>query len=257
LEALTLPKGASTELATVVHSFNGLVDEVQQADARKLQMLAGLSHDLRTPLTRLRLRLETELESQLTPRSSEALQADLSAMQTIVNQFMAYVHGNSRAGLGAPDEVEPGVRRALVAYGDEVCAFDVRGDASQLKLPDLALSRIVTNLVGNAQSYGRSPIEVALAPAASMPELAAYAPRADEWALAVFDGGEGMTPEQFEHALQPFVRLDESTGGSGHCGLGLAIVHQLAHQLGGQLLRCNPHPSATQRFGIAFVWKAQ
>jgi two-component system, OmpR family, osmolarity sensor histidine kinase EnvZ len=167
---------------------------------------------------------------------------------------MAYVQGNSRAGLGAHDEVEPQIRRVLADYADVVCGFDVRGDVSRLTLPDVALSRIATNLIDNARSYGQAPIEVMLAPAGDLTELNAAKPQANDWALIVYDQGEGMTPEQFARALQPFVRLDESTGGSGHCGLGLAIVDQLAHQLHGRLALCDTRLHAARRFGIAFIW---
>ena len=91
------------------------------------------------------------------------------------------------------------------------------------KAPDLAIQRLLTNLIDNALAHGGSPVQVELTQ------------RGTQAVLTVYDHGAGMTDEQFVRAQEPFVRLRQSPGELGHCGLGLAIVAQIVRQLGAQL----------------------
>jgi two-component system, OmpR family, osmolarity sensor histidine kinase EnvZ len=241
IQPLPQPKHAAREVRAMVQAFNQLVDEVKSADARKMQMLAGLSHDLRTPLTRLRLRAETRFEEP----DAEAYEQDISAMQKMIDQFMAYVHGNARGRLGELQHVTEQIIQVLQNYSDEECSAQLLLDDSELKLPETAFKRLLTNLIDNALAYGGAPVRLVLVQKNDPLQATA--------ALTVYDQGAGMSAREFEQALQPFVRLSESNE-VGHSGLGLAIVAQIADQFGGNLQVVS---QTDQLFGIEFSWPIQ
>ncbi|MBZ8141639.1 hypothetical protein CLD22_17245 [Rubrivivax gelatinosus] len=209
----------SDELRSLAASFNSLVRAVEAGRETRQNLLAGLSHDLRTPLARLRLRAETQCE----PAVGDALAADLGALERIIDQFLAYVQLERADAVGrdAPlaRSVE-GVVQRHVAHGDAVEAVIEPLDWT---MPDLPVQRLLGNLIDNAFAYGRPPVRVEL--------LAAEGGAV----LRVLDQGHGMSEAEFELAQQPFVRLSPARGGEGHCGLGLAIVAQIVQQWGGEL----------------------
>jgi len=210
---------ASDELRALVRAFNGLVQAVEAGGATRQQLLAGVSHDLRTPLARLRLRAETQCE----PPLADLMLADLQSLERIVDQFLAYVQGDrgQRIGRDVPlAAAVAGVVRRYAAQGDPVSAQLADTDQA---VPDLPLQRLLGNLIDNALAYGQAPVCV---------ELVADGTGA---ALRVLDQGLGMSRAEFELAQQPFVRLSPARSELGHCGLGLAIVAQIARQWGGEL----------------------
>ena len=226
LRPLSAGPNPSAELQALVAAFNGLVQQVTQAAQNRQQLLAGVSHDLRTPLARLRLRVETQCE----PPVAEPLTADLHALERIVDQFLAYVQNDAATvPLGEPAPLDASVREAVVrqaALGQPaVVELDnvERPAAGYPALPDLAIHRLLTNLIDNAYAHGAGPVRVTLARIVGGAEL------------RVHDSGPGMSAEEFERARQPFVRLGPARAELGHCGLGLAIVSQLVRQLGAQL----------------------
>jgi two-component system osmolarity sensor histidine kinase EnvZ len=195
-------------------------------------MLAGIAHDLRSPLTRLRLRLA------MRGKEEERNLADLDALERITGQFMAYAA--SRDGETAVEvPLEQLVGEALA--GVEV-PLELQLMPLQRQVQPTALSRAVVNLVDNAMAYGRPPLRVSLREGTDP----------DGFVIRVADCGEGIPPDQWGRALEPFQRLDAARGGSGHCGLGLAIAQQVAVAHGGQLRweRLTPGPSAPQRFAV-------
>ena len=222
---------ASVELQALVRAFNHLARQVAAAGQARQQLLAGVSHDLRTPLARLRLRAETQCE----PEVADALTADLQALERIVDQFLAYVQGDSGLALGTPEPLGDTVRETLRGYAEAGQAVVAQVEPLAASVPDLAVQRLLTNLVDNALVYGGEPVEVSLRATAQGAEL------------RVSDAGRGMSNDDFERAQQPFVRLTRSGNELGHCGLGLAIVAQIAGQLGGEL---RAERDAGGRFGI-------
>ncbi|EGJ10894.1 histidine kinase [Rubrivivax benzoatilyticus JA2 = ATCC BAA-35] len=209
----------SEELRSLAASFNSLVRVAEAGRQTRQNLLAGLSHDLRTPLARLRLRAETQCE----PAVADALVADLGSLERIVDQFLAYVQLERAEAVGraAPlaRSVEDVVRRH-VEHGDPV---EARIAPIDWPVADLAVQRLVGNLVDNALAYGRAPVRV---------ELVEHEGGA---LLRVLDHGHGMSAAEFELARQPFVRLSPARSGQGHCGLGLAIAAEIVRQWGGEL----------------------
>jgi two-component system, OmpR family, osmolarity sensor histidine kinase EnvZ len=239
LHQLPTPARTSRELKTLTDSFNHLVDKVQRADEVKQQMLAGVSHDLRTPLARLRLRIEMECAEPL----ADILCADLHAIERIVSQFLAYVQGNNRAGLGESESITAVVSQVIAGYVlENRPVYSALGDVD-LEVPDLGLQRALRNLIDNALSHGAPPVEVELIQRATKSGA--------EMALTVWDHGAGLTGGEFLRAQLPFVRLGNASVDLGHCGLGLAIVSQIAGQMQAKLEQVR---DGQGRFGISIVW---
>ena len=113
-----------------------------------------------------------------------------------------------------------------------------RCDAIDQSVPDVSIQRAVSNLIDNALHYGRGPVEVELREVAGGAEV------------MVLDHGQGISSEHFERALMPFVRLGDAQASAGKCGLGLAIVAQIAAQVQGRVLH---HPFDGRRGGIGLL----
>lgn len=240
LRPLAADPRASTEIQALVTAFNELVHANAMAASLRQQLLAGVSHDLRTPLTRLRLRIETQCE----PPLSDALGADLLALQHIVDQFLAYVQGDTGLRLGAEQPVAAvvaDIAERHAAQGLAVAAeVQLAADDDGPRWPEVAARRLIENLVGNALAHGGAPVVIRLEAAGG------------DWLLSVQDAGPGMAPDAFERARQPFVRLNDTRSELGHCGLGLAIVDQLAQQLGA-VLQVRPKAGNTC-FAVLVRW---
>jgi two-component system osmolarity sensor histidine kinase EnvZ len=220
------------ELRDLIGSFNDMMRRLNEAGDDQAVMLAGVAHDLKAPLTRLKLRA-----SVLVAESERAgLIRDVDSLTNIVQQFLEFA-GQS-ADAGPPVEVDEFLREQFSA-GDT--AGDVSSDSTEdaplftldlragpsFALPRTLLDRLVTNLVDNALEHGMPPVNIATA-------------RGDRhWVISVRDHGPGIPDDRIAAAMKPFVRLDAARGGEGHCGLGLAIVARLAHDRGGRCHVCN------------------
>ncbi len=207
------------ELRQLTHGFNQMVQEVSRTEHDRAVMLAGVAHDLKTPLARLRLRAEMMEEAKV----RDGVVRDVDSMTHIVDQFLVFAHGG--VDRSEPVEVDEQCERIARSYrAASTGAPSVQTALAAgpgFRLPAATLDRILSNLLENAYAYGAPPvhIETARTPAG--------------WTLAVSDHGEGIAPQDLINASRPFVRLDPARGGNGHSGLGLAIVERLVRRAGG------------------------
>jgi two-component system osmolarity sensor histidine kinase EnvZ len=212
-----VPERGTTSVRHLTAHFNTTLERLRQASQERATMLAGLAHDLRAPLTRLRLRL-----AQSTPWTSgerERAERDLSALEGITAQFLLFVGAEGR------EQPLPVPLEALVAEAaNAVDRVTLALEPMERRVRPVALSRAVANLLANAEAYGQPPLRLGLHP---LPE--------EGFAILVGDGGAGLSAAQWERAKQPFQRLDPARGGLGHSGLGLAIAEQVAQAHGGTL----------------------
>ena len=229
-----LDEGGPTELATVAGAFNQMSADLAQIDQDRALILAGISHDLRTPLTRLRMGIEMSADDGL----REGMTADIEEMDKTIGQFLDFARSE---GGEAPQAVDLAALLADVAsqYRRRGFAVDMAAavpPAPALRVPaetfraDLALRpqalrRAVSNLIDNALRYAGSdkPIELDLGAAAG------------EFVIEVKDRGPGIPPQDVERIKRPFARLEAARSNTAGAGLGLAIVERIARSHNGRL----------------------
>jgi two-component system, OmpR family, osmolarity sensor histidine kinase EnvZ len=224
-----LPETGPAEIATVNASFNRMVTDLAQAESDRAVLLAGISHDLRTPLTRMRLEVEL---SDLPSEVREHIVADLEQMDQVVAQFLDYARAEPaqpRTGVDLAALVEQALATSRLK-GDQTVHIE-RYIEPGLRIDGLPteLTRALDNLLTNADRYGRDPQSGRL-------ELSVRLQRAaGEAVIELADRGPGVAADQLEPLLRPFVRGDSARGGVGGAGLGLAIVDRVARLHGGRL----------------------
>ncbi|PSS50223.1 ATP-binding protein [Pseudomonas sp. BBP2017] len=212
-----------SEMTEVYRAFNQMAEDVEQAGRERELMLAGVSHDLRTPLTRLRLSLSLLAnESDLT----DDMVRDIEDMDAILDQFLAFI----RDGRDEPvEEVDLSdlVREVVAPFNQpeervRLCLEPI----PPFPLRRVSLKRMLNNLIGNALYHAGKGVEVAAY--VSGDSSAPYV------VLSVLDRGAGIDPSELEGIFNPFIRGDRARSGKG-TGLGLAIVKRIAAQHGGNV----------------------
>lgn len=216
-----LDENGPTELARAARAFNAMGDRIAHFVEERVQILAAISHDLQTPITRMKLRAEMAEDSE----EKRKMVSDLAEIQTLVQEGLAYARTTSGEG-EKTSRVDLGSFVESLAYdyqdtGKDVTILQNAGGA--LVTRPHALRRILTNLIDNAIKFGGAA------------EVDVRRER-DTVVIEVLDRGPGIPEDKLDAVLEPFVRLEGSrsreTGGTG---LGLAIAHQLALAMGGSL----------------------
>ena len=209
------PSGA-TEVRAAGTAFLAMRARIERHIEQRTLLLSGVSHDLRTPLTRMRLEL-----SMMEGEEVEALIRDVDAMERIIDTFLDFARADA-TGTRETVEVVDLVREAveMAAPGADV---PVTGAPAEVDLFADAMGRAVANLVRNARRHAR---RVAVSVAATASVLV----------IAVDDDGPGIAEDRRGDAVKPFSRLDQArTNTAGNVGLGLAIVRDVARAHGGSL----------------------
>ncbi|MBN3857077.1 HAMP domain-containing protein [Paraburkholderia sp. Ac-20340] len=216
------------EIRRAAHAFNMMQERITHSLHNRTRMLAAVSHDLRTPLTRMRLQLDTN-ESETV---RDKLRKDIDLMQTMVSSALSFLSsGNS-------DENKEWLDlSALIAtvcdeYEEAGAAIRYEGP-HQIRCfcrPD-GMQRVLANLIDNALRFGETVVVVASV-------------RGETILIDVSDDGPGIPETRLRDVLEPFVRLDPSRRGQpGSVGLGLAIVRDIVRAHGGELTLINRRPS--------------
>jgi two-component system osmolarity sensor histidine kinase EnvZ len=218
-----LPETGPQEIRELSIGFNQLALNLETLEADRRLMLVGISHDLSTPLTRLRLGLEL-LQMRADPAQVPGLIHDVEEMNAILAQFSDFVRSGK-------DEQPASIDFNQVI--SEVCArYCAAGTPIRLELAPLrsffgrplALRRLVTNLIDNAARYGKVDVRVAT-----------RAESGQQLLLEVTDRGPGIQSRDPSSLVKPFEREDSARGGPSGAGLGLAIVDRIARAHGGAL----------------------
>jgi two-component system osmolarity sensor histidine kinase EnvZ len=222
--SVRLPVGDTpSEMTEVYRAFNQMAEDVEQAGQERELMLAGVSHDLRTPLTRLRLSLE------LMPANNEFMDGmvrDIEDMDAILDQFLAFIRDGRDEEVEEVDLVEL-VHEVVAPYNSPVeqvrlCLESI----PPFPLRRVSMKRLLNNLIGNAMHHAGDGVEVAAY--VSGDSGAPYV------VLSVLDRGAGIDPSELEGIFNPFIRGDRARSGKG-TGLGLAIVKRIAAMHGGNV----------------------
>lgn len=215
-----LDEGGPTEVAHAARAFNAMRDRIAHYLEERVQILAAISHDLQTPITRMRLRADMADESP----EKDKLVNDLREIERLVQDGIAYArssHGNGERN--ARIDLASFIDSIAYDYQDTDKAVSVAGvvQGTALTKPH-ALRRVLTNFIDNALKFGCAA------------EISVERSGEGKIVITVLDHGPGIPDDKLESVMQPFYRLETSRNrDTGGTGLGLAIAQQLAISLGG------------------------
>lgn len=224
-EAARLREDVTTrEVLAVNTGFNRMVDRLANLEHERALMLAGISHDLRTPLARLRL--ETEM-SVPDPEARELMVADIAQVDEIIGKFLDYARPE-RVTL-EPVSLSGIISRSIAPWRHNP-RIEFRVDAAEdlhVQADAVELGRVLSNLIENARRYGQSVED-------GITRLEIVARQHEGWVLLrVRDQGPGVSEEVLKHLTQPFFRADTARTSALGSGLGLAIVERAVQRMGG------------------------
>lgn len=224
-------------------AFNQMADNINALIASKKMLIDGVAHELRTPLVRLRYRLE--MSDNLSETERNALNRDIGQLEGLIQELLTYARldrPQTELKLTTPDlnawlesymldarNVNPDHSLQLTNQPGDYGSLDMR-----------LMERMLDNLVNNALRYCQNTVKVTLQLEGS------------QASLIVEDDGPGIAPEERSRIFEPFVRLDPSRDrATGGCGLGLAIVHSIAQAMSGEV-KCEESDTGGARF--CFTW---
>ncbi|KFC63734.1 Periplasmic sensor signal transduction histidine kinase [Bosea sp. LC85] len=219
-----LSEAGPAEVRRAARAFNTMGERIQRLVAERMQALAAVSHDLRTPITRLRLRSEL-MEDEAT---RDLVDADLSEMEAMIDSTLEFLRGGVSSEAIRPLDIVSVIETIVDDHIDQGRMITLGGIGHGRVLGRLlALKRAFWNVIGNAVKYGdQVSIAISETPAGL--------------SFVIEDDGPGIPEHEVERAFQPFVRLEESrsreTGGTG---LGLTIARAVIHAHGGEILIAN------------------
>ena len=214
-----LPEKGLNEIRAANASFNTMVDDLERIEADRVLLLAGISHDLRTPLTRLRLEAEMSVPDDA---SRTAMQADIEQMDAIIGQFLDYA--KPLAESEALDDVDlSAIVRAVttdLASDPQLTVTTRLHPVARVRAHPTEIQRVVLNLIENARRYGRTPgtelTELTISTLDAPPRI------------EVRDRGPGIPADAIRRMKQPFTRLDTARSQASGAGLGLSIIDRIA-----------------------------
>ena len=217
-----LAEEGARELKSLAAAFNRMASDLESMERERAMVLAGISHDLRTPLARMRLALEISATKDVMRADAAAMVADIEEIDGIIGQFLDFARGaneeKSREDLGAllDDLAEHYARlgKRIRLEKDSLAPF---------RFARLSVRRAVGNLVDNALRYAGEPLEIQVITDSR------------NVVIEVRDRGPGIPPADAERLKRPFTRLHAARSGPPGAGLGLAIVERVARAHGGAL----------------------
>lgn len=221
-EGPDFPAEGAFEVRQAARAFNIMRDRIQRQITQRTDMLAGVSHDLRTPLTRMKLQLS--MMSTATAEDVAALHEDLGEMERMLEAYLAFARGD-----GAEEAVQTNLAALLESVaqrfrreGSDI-ALKTENIPQSVALKAVAFERCLGNLVGNAARYGKHIV-------VSVSQTGAFIQ------VEVDDDGPGIPQTQREDAFKAFHRLEPSRNPmTGGVGLGMTIARDVVHGMGGEI----------------------
>ncbi len=214
----------TSEIRQVNMGFNRMARELAKVEQDRAVMLAGISHDLRTPLSRLRLEAEMSVQDE---EAKANMAMDIDQLDAIIDKFMDYARpGEVKL---VPVNAAAIVEREAAAFRDtsQIRIVSRVADDTRVLADDVELGRVLQNLFENARRYGRST-ETGIARV-----VVTYAKTGPWVILTVRDHGQGVDPKKLDQLTTPFFRGDAARTAATGAGLGLAIVEKAVQRMGG------------------------
>ncbi|WP_260924904.1 ATP-binding protein [Novosphingobium sp. 9] len=218
--ATILPLSGPAEIGRAANAFNQMRNRVRSFVDDRTAMVGAISHDLRTPLTRLRFRIEDVPDEQ-----REGLLREVTEMEAMISQVIAFIRDASTPGprerFDFADLISRSVDDAQLVGGDVKLE---RNAHIPVDVDPVGIRRLIGNLLENAIKYGATPVRVR----ASL--------RNGEAVVEIIDNGTGIPEEEFDHAFEPFYRSEAARkSGQKGTGLGLAVCRSIARAHGGDV----------------------
>lgn len=226
-----LPEKGPIEIIEANRSFNQMVDDLKQVESDRAVILAGISHDLRTPLARMQLEVEM---ANLSDEAREGIQSDIGQMDAIIGQFLDYAKPTEASSFTDVDlsGLLGDMTREAMRLPDVKISASIADGAHAMGNPT-DLRRVLNNLIENACRYGKTPgsdvteIDIVCQVRTSH--------GAKKVIIEIQDHGTGVPVEKIEQLMKPFTRLDTARGQANGAGLGLAIVDRVLMRHGAEL----------------------
>lgn len=225
------------EVRLLAEAFNKMVSDVKSFEKEREMMFAGISHDLRTPLTRLQLMIE--LSSELSAEHKEEMKEDITQIMAIQKQFIDYVTAGTHEAFMQVDFMSLVAQLASRFEHElpEALRIESNLDRLMVDLQPTHMCRVMNNLIENAIKYGKPPVCISIQA------------NKDNMICTVTDAGNGVPYAQLEEIFKPLFRGDTSRSNVEGSGLGLAIVERIIIKHGGTLQAKN----TTQGFSIEMI----
>ena len=221
-EVPDFPAEGAFEVRQAARAFNIMRDRIQRQITQRTDMLAGVSHDLRTPLTRMKLQLA--MMGTAAPEDVAALREDLGEMERMLEAYLAFARGDG-AEEATPTDVAGLLEDVVGRFRREGANVSLNVTALPLQgaMKPIAFERCLGNLIGNAVRYGKNVVVSA-------------ARSANFLIVAVDDDGPGIAADKREEAFRAFTRLEPSRNTkTGGIGLGLTIARDIVRGMGGEI----------------------
>lgn len=226
-----LPEEGAVEIREMNRNFNQMVRDLEQLDADRNVILAGISHDLRTPISRMLLEVEM---AGLPDDARAGMQSDLAQMDAIIAQFLDFARpgdsGNFNpvdVGTLVSEAVQHAGRLPDVTLKSRITpGLKIMGDETDIR-------RVINNLIENARRYGKTPDTKTTDIEIRCETNGTHA------IVIVSDHGTGVPEEKMPYLLRPFTRMDNARGQANGAGLGLAIVDRVVQRHQGKLQLTN------------------
>lgn len=216
------PRGAS-EVRRAGRAFLIMAERTRRQVLSRTEMLAGISHDLRTPLTRMTLELEM---GKIDPATRDALTAEIAEMREMIDEYLDFARGDA-GEVAEPTDLILLLTDITAAYrrgGANVTFAPDAGVQPQVMLKPQAIRRAITNIVDNALRYGGGQAQILLEQSLTFMRI------------KIVDRGAGIPAHEHEAVFKPFTRLEPSRNTqTGGVGLGLSIARAVAHSHGGEI----------------------
>lgn len=219
-----VPEDGPREVRDLAVAFNGMQARIRELVARRTQSLAAVSHDLRTPLTRLRLRVEELAQPEL----QHAVAMDIDEMEQMIDATLSYLRGEEKSEPARPIDLAALLSTIINEFSDAGRDIELRSPRRiVVRGGIIGLKRAFSNLIGNALRFGTHVTVTAR-------------PETDRVIVTIDDDGPGIPEDQLSAVLEPFVRIEHSRNReTGGVGLGLTIAKSNLEAHGGSLTLSN------------------
>ena len=225
-------EAVTTEIREVNIGFNRMAQKLAKLEQDRAVMLAGISHDLRTPLARLRLETEMSVSDEI---AREHMVADIVQLDATIDKFLDYARPGAAMGNLSVVSLHAVVSSCVYAVQDHQelqISMNVPEDM-YVKADEIELARVISNLLENARRYGKTP-------GTETTQVDISARQNEKWiVIRLRDHGKGVPPQQLSSLTQPFFRGDSARTAAAGAGLGLSIVDKTVQRMGGAFALSN------------------